>query len=93
LSQAHYFLEQYEDAAAAAQWALSLVPINLIASRFLAASLGQLGMIAEAAPVLDLLRHSNAPTLAHVKEYMERHCRVPGMITHVLEGLRKAGMS
>jgi TolB-like protein/DNA-binding winged helix-turn-helix (wHTH) protein/Tfp pilus assembly protein PilF len=93
LSQTYYFLEQYEDAIAAARRALSLIPINLIASRFLAASFGQLGMVSDAAPVLPFLRGSNAPTLADVKRSMEAIVRVPKMIEHVLEGLQKAGMT
>jgi adenylate cyclase len=93
LAQAYYFLEQYEDAVAAARRALSLIPGNVIATRFMAAGFGELGMIVQAAPVVALLRKSREPTLAHQKELMEPIFRVPKMITHVLDGLQKAGMT
>jgi len=93
LAQAHYFLGQYQDAVVAARRALSLIPGNVIAVRFMVAGLGQLGMIAEAASPLALLRKSREPTLADQKALMEPIYRVTKMITHVLDGLQKAGMT
>ena len=77
----------------AARRALSLIPGNVIAVRFMVAGLGQLGMIAEAASPLALLRKSREPTLADQKALMEPIYRVTKMITHVLDGLQKAGMT
>jgi hypothetical protein len=48
LTQAYYFLGQYEDAITTAQRALLLIPTNAVPARFLAASLGQLGRNTEA---------------------------------------------
>jgi adenylate cyclase len=93
LAQAHYFLEQYQDAISAARRALTLIPGNVIATRFMAASFGQLGMAAEATPAVALLRKSREPTLAGQQKLMEPIYRAPKMITHVLDGLRKAGMT
>jgi tetratricopeptide (TPR) repeat protein len=93
LAQAHYFLERYEDAVANAQHALSLIPENVIATRFMAAAFGQLGMIAEAAPAVAFLRDSREPTLADQKKLMEPIYRVAKMIRHVIDGLQKAGMT
>ena len=93
LSQAYYLLKQYEDAITTARQALSLIPTNPVPARFLAASLGQLGRIAEAVPVLALLRTSKEPTLAHVKDIIETVYRVPKMTAHLLGGLKKAGLT
>jgi len=93
LAQAYYFLEHYEDAIAAAQRALTLIPGNVIATRFLAASLGQLGRAAEAAPAVAFLRDSREPTLAATKRLMEPIYRAPEAISHVLDGLQKAGLT
>jgi hypothetical protein len=93
LAQAYYFLAQYEDAVAAARRALSLIHKNVIATRYMAASLGQLGMIVEAAPAVAFLQNSREPTLADQQKLMELNYRVPKMIAHILDGLRKAGMT
>jgi hypothetical protein len=69
-----------------------MIPKNLLAFRFLAASLGQLGMVSEAAPAIAFLQKSRASTLAQIKEAMQVQYRVPEMISHVLDGLKKAGM-
>ena len=93
LAQVYYFLKQYTDAIAAARRALLLIPGNVIATRFVAASLGQLGMTGEAAPAVALLRNSREPTLASQQKLMEPIYRVPNMIRHVLDGLQKAGLT
>jgi adenylate cyclase len=93
MAQAYYFLERYEDAVAASQRALSLIPGNVIATRFLAASLGQLGRVAEAAPAVTFLRKSREPTLADEKRLMDPLYRAPEKVLHVLDGLQKAGLT
>jgi adenylate cyclase len=93
MAQAYYFLERYEDAIAAARRALSLTPGNVIATRFLAAALGQLGKVVEATPAVAFLRDSREPTLAEQKARMEPIYRAPEMISQVLDGLQKAGMT
>jgi TolB-like protein/Tfp pilus assembly protein PilF len=93
LAQAHYFMEQYDSAIAAAQRALALITGNVIATRFLAASLGQLNRAAEAEPWVNFLRDSREPTLADQQRLMEIFYRGPNLILHVLDGLKKAGMT
>jgi tetratricopeptide (TPR) repeat protein len=93
MAQAYYFLERYEDAVAAAQRALTMTPENVIATRFLAASLGQLGRAAEAALAVAFLRDSREPTLADQKRLMDPIYRAPEKVSHVLAGMQKAGLT
>jgi adenylate cyclase len=92
VSQSNYFLEDYEDAAAVGQQALSMIPENLLAQRFAAASLGQLGRVAEADPIVATLRQSTAPSIEAVRRSVVRLYRDQQMIEHMLVGLRKAGL-
>jgi adenylate cyclase len=92
LAQAYYFLERYEAAIAAARRALSLTPGNVIATRFLAAALGQLERVDEAAPAVAFLRVSREPTLVEQKRLMDPLYRAPEKVSHVLAGLQKAGL-
>jgi len=91
VSQANYFLRNYEEAASVGQQALSLIPENPLAQRFAAASLGQLGRGADAEPIVKALRRSRAPTIEAVRQSVAHLYRDETMVEHMLEGLRKAG--
>jgi adenylate cyclase len=92
ISQANYFLRNYEEAAAVGQQALSLIPENPLAQRFAAASFGQLGRQADAEPIVKALRRSTAPTIEAVHKSVAHLYRDETMVEHMLEGLRKAGL-
>jgi len=91
-SQAHYFLKNYEEAAAVGQQALSLIPENPLGQRFAAASLGQIGRLADAAWIVAALRRSSVPSIEAIRTSVTRLYRQEQMIEHMLEGLRKAGL-
>jgi adenylate cyclase len=92
VSQANYFLENYEEAAAIGQQAFALIHENLIAQRFAAASLGQLGRTADAEQIVAALRQSTAPSIEAVRRSVVVLYRDECMIEHMLAGLRKAGL-
>jgi adenylate cyclase len=92
VSQAKYFLKGYEEAASVGRQALSLIPENLLAQRFAAASLGQLGRSAEAGSIITALRQSTAPSVEAVRQSVAHLYREPHMVEHMLDGLRKAGL-
>jgi len=92
VSQANYFLENYAVGASVGQQALSMISENLIAQRFAAASLGQLGKAEEAAAIVAALRRSNAPSIEAVRRSVSHLYRDEKMIEHMLAGLRKVGL-
>ena len=92
VSQAKYFLHRYEEAASAGRQGLSLIPENLLAQRFTAASLGQLGRAAEAEPIVAALRQSTARSIEEVRRSVAHLYRDEQMIEHMLDGLRKADL-
>ena len=92
-SQAHYFLGAYQEAATIGQQALFLIEQNPIAQRFTAASLGQLGRVAEAEPLIAVLRKSPAPSIEAIRGSVTRLYRNADMIEHMIDGLRKAGLN
>jgi adenylate cyclase len=92
IAQIQYFLAAYEEAVDYGRQAITLIADNPVAHRFAAASLGQLGRAAEAAPSIAAIRHSSAPTLAAIRSSVAHLYRDPGMIEHMLDGLRKAGL-
>jgi hypothetical protein len=92
MAQARYFLTEYEESAAAGRRGLGLIPENILALRFTAASLGQLGRAGECGALLAALRRSTAPTLEAIGRSVQHLYRSPAMIEHMLDGLRKAGL-
>jgi len=91
VAQARYFLGQYEEAAAAGQQALALIPENLLALRFTVASLGKLGRSGECGPLLAVLGRSTAPSIDAIGRSIQHLYRAPEMVEQLLDGLRKAG--
>ncbi|MGA8402988.1 MAG: adenylate/guanylate cyclase domain-containing protein [Stellaceae bacterium] len=89
-SQAYYFQENYEKAAEVGREALLLIAENPIAQRFTAASLGQLGLIVEAADLIETLRRSPSPSISSIRDAVRHLYRDGRMIDHMLDGLRKA---
>jgi hypothetical protein len=74
------------------QQALFLIAENPVAQRFTAASLGQLGRIAEAEPLIAVLHTSPAPSIGAIRKSVSHLYRDPQTIEHMLDGLRKAGL-
>jgi len=87
-----YFSGQYDGAVAAAKQAIRSFPDYPLPYRWLAAALGQLGRTVEAKEALE-----KAIAVAPASFAMYVRNRVPWMRpedhAHMLEGLRKAGMS
>ncbi len=92
LAGAHYLSGDYRAALAVAQEALAVDPTYLVITRYLVASMGQLGHAAEAAVALPLLRQLD-PDLAASERKWARHLFVPSAAERLLDGLRKAGFS
>jgi TolB-like protein/predicted Zn-dependent protease len=92
MAQAHYFLANYEESVTAGRRALGLIPENILALRFTAASLGQLGRAGECTALLAALHRSTAPTLEAIGKSVQHLYRSASMIEHMLDGLRKAGL-
>jgi TolB-like protein/class 3 adenylate cyclase/cytochrome c-type biogenesis protein CcmH/NrfG len=92
VSQAQYFLTEYEEAVASGQQALSLIAENPLAYRFAAASLGQLDRIGEAAELIAFIRRSSTPSIAAIRQSVSHLYRDERMIEHMLDGLRRAGL-
>jgi adenylate cyclase len=90
LSAAHYLSNNYETAITVGQRALSIRPDYLVPVRYIAAGLGQLGRVADAGPVLDLLRKMD-PDLAATERMLRRYYVSEEAIDHILGGLRRAG--
>jgi adenylate cyclase len=88
LVMAHYFLREYENAAEAARETLRAYPNHPWADIWLAASLGQLGRLQEAADAL-----KKAMALKSFDQTVRRRpvYTRPEDHEHKLEGLRKAG--
>ena len=90
LAGAHYLSGDYRAALAVAQEALAADPKYLVITRWLVASMGQLGRTNEAAVVLPLL-HQLDPDLAASERKWARLLFVPSAAERLLDGLRKAG--
>ena len=89
LAGSHYLGHRYLSALAAGQEALTANPKYLPVARYIVASLGQLGRVAEAKIVLPLLQRLDgdiAATETHLRRYF-----VDAAVQHIVAGLRKAG--
>jgi adenylate cyclase len=91
LAVTYYLSGRYRDALAACQASLSAKPDYPVAIRYLAASLGQLGRSVEASNVVRLLVRLDGD-LAKTEAYL-RQMFVESAVSHIAEGLRKAGFS
>jgi adenylate cyclase len=90
IAMGHYYLRDYEAAVEAAKLVIRSYPDQNLAPRWLAAALGQLGLVDEAKQVLQ-----RAIALFPKSFEMSVRQRLPWMrpedYEHMLEGLRKAG--
>jgi adenylate cyclase len=91
LAASHYLRRRYRDCLAACQQALEANPGYPHAVRYMVAALGQLGLAAQAQPLLGLLRRYDGD-LAGV-DALTRHFFVPEAAEHLLEGFRRAGLA
>jgi adenylate cyclase len=89
LAASHYLAGRYRACLEAAEQALQANPGYPLAVRYLVAALGQLGLPAEAAAVLPVLRRVDRD-LAGL-ETLTRELFVPPAAEHLLDGFRKAG--
>ena len=88
LALTHYLAGRYREALAACQRALAARPDYPVALRYLAATLGQLNRVADARPVLALLRRFDgdlAGSEAHFRRVMG-----PLAAAKLIEGIRRA---
>jgi tetratricopeptide (TPR) repeat protein len=92
VAQAHYFLQEYEEAATIGRKALAMIPENPLALRFSTAALGQLSRTSDAETLLERVRQSTAPSIDSIKRSISKLYRHEEMIRHLLDGLRKAGL-
>jgi adenylate cyclase len=89
LTGAHYLLKQYEEAIEAGQRGLTIRPDYLHTTRYVAASLGQLGRIAEARKYRSALQALDGD-LSGTQATLARVFR-PSALARIVDGLRKAG--
>jgi TolB-like protein len=90
IAASFYFGKDYENAERVAQQTVRDHPTVPMAYRWLAASLGQLGRIAEGARVVDTLRRTYASSLAMYVNGPPPYFRLDDH-QHMMEGLVKAG--
>jgi adenylate cyclase len=91
LAASHYLLGDYRACLEVCHQALGLKPDYPNALRYMAAALGQLGWVGEAAPLLPLLRRIDGNATA--MEAMLSRYYVPSAIGRLMEGTRRAGFS
>lgn len=91
VAASHYLARRYRDCLQAAEQALLANPGYPLAVRYLVAALGQLGLPAEAAAVLPVMRRVDRD-LANL-EALTRKLFVPAAADHLLEGFRRAGFT
>jgi len=93
IAMAFYFCREYAPAAEAARQAISSHPDWYASYRVLAASLGQMGSTPEAKEVLEkAIAIAPAAFDAYVRRPVHAPWERPEDHTHMLEGLRKAGL-
>jgi len=90
LAGAHYQLRHYAEAIEAGRRSWSLNRNWPFGLRYVVASLGQLGRLAEAQAALAELKLMD-PDLALVDANYRRTYQNPAAVDHILDGLRKAG--
>jgi tetratricopeptide (TPR) repeat protein len=91
VAASHYLAGRYKECLAACEQALLANPGHPLAVRYMVAALGQLGRVAEARPLLALLRRYDGD-FAGV-EALARHFFVPEAVEHLLDGVRRAGFA
>jgi adenylate cyclase len=91
LAASHYLAGRYKDCLAACEQALVANPGYPLAVRYMVAALGQLGLIAQAQPLLPLLRKIDSGYAG--TEAVWRRLFVPEAADHLLEGCRRAGFA
>ncbi len=89
LAISHYLSGGYKEALAVAQEAVSLKPDYPVATRYLLASLGQLGYQSHAAPLVAVMQRIDGGL--EKTEALLRATYCDAAVRHVVEGLRKAG--
>lgn len=85
----HYLAGRHRECLASCQEALEANPEYPLAVRYMAAALGQLGLAAQAAPLLVVLRRIDGSFAG--TEAVWRRLFVPTAAERLLEGLRRAG--
>ena len=89
LAASHYLRRQYRDCLVACQQALEANPGYPLAVRYMVAALGQLGLVAQARPLLPMLSRIDGGFAG--LEAMWRRLFVPDAADHLLDGCRRAG--
>lgn len=89
LSASHYLLGEYRTALSVARDALEINPGYLAQSRYVVASLGRLGRVAEAQAVMPMLRRLD-PDLKRCEAVLGRYY-TPRPLAQIIDGLRMAG--
>lgn len=90
LAASYYFEKNYENAVHAGRQTIRDYPAVPMAYRWLAASLGQLGCVAEGAHIVDVMQRRHASSIAAYVTHPPPYFR-PDDHEHLLEGLAKAG--
>lgn len=91
LAASYYLEKDYENAVRTGRRTIRDYPAVPMAYRWLAASLGQLGRVAEGAHVADIMRRHHSSSIAAYVTRPPVYFR-PDDHEHLLEGLAKAGM-
>lgn len=91
LAASHYLAGRNKECLAVCEQALVANPGYPLAVRYMVAALGQLGLAAQAQPLLPLLRKIDGGYAG--TETMWRRLFVPEAADHLLEGCRRAGFA
>jgi hypothetical protein len=92
LAGSYYLSGRYADAITAGRRGYALKPDYVAPLRYVVAALGQLGRGSEAAEFVSLLKQSDGD-LAGMERYLGRYYVDDGALKHILDGLRKAGLT
>lgn len=91
LAASHYLMGEYRACLEACHQALGLKPDYPNALRYMAAALGQLGRVGEAAPLLPLLRRID-DNAAEMEAMLSRYY-VASAIARLMQGIHRAGFA
>jgi TolB-like protein/class 3 adenylate cyclase len=91
LAASHYLSRRYKECLVTCDEALVANPAYPHAVRYMVAALGQLGLVAQAQPLLPLLRKYDGD-FAGVDASFHR-TYVPEAAEHILDGIRRAGLT